>query len=817
MTADRTPQAPAPPDVAVDSFAAAGMHAWHWDVASGRVTWSPGVDALFGIPEGRSIESFDGYLSALTAEDRALVEAAIERTMRGEANDYYVEHRIVRADGVERWVAGQGRLCRDERGRPLRMEGVVWDITARKHSEASVARLRRLWSVVREINRSILRGTTEADLFAHACRIVVEVGLIPFAWVGLVSPEGDRVVPAACSGVRSDYLDGLVIEVADTPRGRGPAGTAIREGRPQVINDIATDGDFAPWRERAAVRGFRSCGAFPLRRGDQVVGVLLVYADRAGFFDEEELDLLVGLATDLSEVLGREQRRRAAEDAMRASEERYRAVFEQAFEGIFLVDGGHAIHDANESACKMLGYTRDELLRLRAEDVVHPADLADVPIRFEVIPPGGVILSERRFVRKDRSVIQAELTTKALLDGNFQVVVRDVTERKQVQAQLLLADRLSSLGRLASGVAHEINNPLAYLTLNLSMLSTFLAKSPPAADPAPAEQARQVLESAREGADRVRQIVSTLTSFGRGDEERIGAVDVNAIIDSAVEIAGMHLRHRARVITEYQADCSAKANGFRLSQVFVNLLVNAGDALIDGNPANEVRVRTYKASDGRVVAEVEDNGVGIPRAALPRIFDPFFTTKEVGRGMGLGLSVCHAIVSSFGGEIGCVSAPGEKTVFRVVLEPATISTQPAPSLVAPIASTVRGRVLVVDDDARVAAAMARALEDHDVSVAAGGREAIARCRVESFDCILCDVIMPELSGLDVLDALRREGRGLDRRVVLMTGGALTEPIRAALALSSNRILHKPIELDELRTTVASAIDDARAAPASVER
>ncbi len=500
------------------------------------------------------------------------------------------------------------------------------------------------------------------------------------------------------------------------------------------------------------------------------------------------------------------------ERAIRLTEERYRAVFDQAFEGIFLVAADYSIVDANESACRMLGYTHDELLVLRATEIVHPEDLAAVPIRFRTIHPGGVILSERRLVRKDGSVMPGELSTKALLDGTFQVVVRDVTDRNSAQAQVLLADRMSSLGRLASGVAHEINNPLAYVMLNLEFLSKRIGELTPAAPPATLEAMAAAVQHSREGTERMRQIVRALSDFGRGDEERVGAVDVNRVLESAVEIAAMQLRHRTRVTRRYDPVVFARANAFRLGQVFVNLLVNAADALRDGDADNEILLVTRVRGDGSVVAEVRDNGQGIPRAAIPRIFDPFFTTKAVGRGTGLGLSVCHSIVTSFGGAILCESEEGKGSCFTVVLDAAPDTVETGELLPSPAApGTERGRVLVVDDDLRVANAVAAALDDQDVTVAESGSDAVDRCTRESYDCILCDVMMPEVSGIDVHESLARQGRGMDRNVMFLTGGAVTEGAQSALARSGRPVLEKPVDVYELRAAVACVVRAAREA------
>jgi PAS domain S-box-containing protein len=499
------------------------------------------------------------------------------------------------------------------------------------------------------------------------------------------------------------------------------------------------------------------------------------------------------------------------ERAIKLTEERYQAVFDQAFEGIFLFGSDYGVIDANESACRMLGYTHEELLALAATDLVHPDDAASIPIRFKSIAPGEVLLSERRLVRKDGSVMPGELSTKALFDGTFQVVVRDVTERKTAQAEVLLADRMSSLGRLASGVAHEINNPLAYVMLNIEFLAKRVAEIADLAPPSTLEAMNAALQHSREGTERMRQIVRALSDFGRGDEERIGAVDVNRVLESAVEIAAMQLRHRSRVTRQYEPNVFAEGNAFRLGQVFVNLLVNAADALREGEPANEIRLTTRVRGDGTVAVEVRDNGHGIPRKVLGRIFDPFFTTKPIGRGTGLGLSVCHSIVTSFGGTIVCDSEEGRGACFTVVLVGAADLSEPTPDSSPRPAAKERGRVLVVDDDPRVAHAVATALEEHDVAIAGSGKEAIERCAREVYDCVLCDVMMPEVSGIDVHASLAAQGRGQERLLVFMTGGAVTEGAKSALSHAGRPVLEKPVDLFALRSAVGDVVRAAREA------
>jgi C4-dicarboxylate-specific signal transduction histidine kinase len=258
-----------------------------------------------------------------------------------------------------------------------------------------------------------------------------------------------------------------------------------------------------------------------------------------------------------------------------------------------------------------------------------------------------------------------EVSATLLADGGVQAFVRDVEVRKHVQEQLVFADRLASLGRLAAGVAHEVNNPLTYLLLNLERLEKGLARP---CTPQLAAELRVSAALARDGAERVRGIVRALGAFGREDDLFVGGVDLHHVVDAALRLSENRARHSGRIVKDYRATRHVRGSELRLTQVFVNLLANAADAMCGSAlDRNTIEIRTYDDEGDGVVAEVTDNGSGIPPHLLGRIFDPFFTTKPVGEGTGLGLSICHSIVRSFGGSIGVTSKPGEGSTFRVIL------------------------------------------------------------------------------------------------------------------------------------------------------
>jgi signal transduction histidine kinase len=231
-----------------------------------------------------------------------------------------------------------------------------------------------------------------------------------------------------------------------------------------------------------------------------------------------------------------------------------------------------------------------------------------------------------------------------------------------------MADRLATVGTLSAGVAHEINNPLAYTIANLSYVRDALAKVSEAPAGLDLTEVRASTEEAIEGAERVRRIVKDMKTLSRMDDERVGPVDVEAALEASVNMVAHELRQRAHVIKNFGRVPLVRGNEGRLVQVFLNLLVNAAQAIAGNAPdRNEVRLGTSIDTAGRVIVDISDTGVGIPDEVLPRIFDPFFTTKPVGVGTGLGLSICHSLITAMGGSIEVTSKMGVGTRFVILL------------------------------------------------------------------------------------------------------------------------------------------------------
>lgn len=354
-------------------------------------------------------------------------------------------------------------------------------------------------------------------------------------------------------------------------------------------------------------------------------------------------------------------------------EDLYRYAFIASSDAVilFTTDTG-AIELANPSALTLYGYSEEELCKLTIEVLCAEVDPDPRSDSDSIIP----LLQKHR--RKDGTTFPVDVSV-----GNFGLhgaelavmTVRDQTAARKAEVErlknrLLMADRLTSIGRLAAGVGHEVNNPLTYVIGNIEIVLRTLVQwdqENPGREPGLAPII-DMLSEAREGAERVARIVRDLRILSRGGDEAIVPVDVARVIDSSINITWNEIRHRARLVKDFVPVPMVDASESQLGQVFINLLVNAAQSIPMGEvDENEIRIVIRPDDQDRVVVEVHDTGTGIEPADLVRVFDPFFSTKVVGVGIGLGLSISHSIVEKLGGEVEAESTVGAGSVFRVLL------------------------------------------------------------------------------------------------------------------------------------------------------
>ena len=400
--------------------------------------------------------------------------------------------------------------------------------------------------------------------------------------------------------------------------------------------------------------------------------------------------------------------------------------------------------------------------------------------------------------------LRKPLSTAALLSA-IRPILADA-ERKRLLGRLEEAERFAALGRLAASVGHQINNPLAYVSMNLDLVSIQVNRYLIDVIGAAQELAdvRIMLKECRVGVDRIRDIVKDLQRLSSKPEMSREAFSLNTLIDESLVMARNHLHHRATVHKEYSDLPMLVGDRPAIGQVLVNLILNAAESLPDGRAdANRITLRTFMEGDS-VIMEVGDTGPGIPADVIPHLFDPFFTTKPIRDATGLGLTVSYRIVADHGGRIDVDSSEGSGTVFRVILpiaEPLPPRLIPPPEAI-PESAPVRGRILVIDDMPAIGRTIADALPEHDVTVVSNAGDAFIRfASNESFDIILCDLMMPQLGGRDVLERLEAEWPHLAPCLIFMTGGAFTPAARKFLKRARPRMLVKPFSIDQLRTTI----------------
>ena len=363
------------------------------------------------------------------------------------------------------------------------------------------------------------------------------------------------------------------------------------------------------------------------------------------------------------------QRQRAA-DALERSEASYRALIESMPDAVIVHRHGAIVY-MSPSARRLLGYSLDEdVVGRPAIELVHPDDKPKVLERVFAILARGVPAptAEERLVRRDGTFVVVEIAALGtVFDGEPAVlaIARDVTMRKEFESQLVMNDRLASLGRLAASVGHELNNPLAYVLGNVGFMERELARSCGVPKDF-VDRFTTYVGVVREGAGRMRDIVHDLKTLARADSDASGTIDLQHLLDVCVNMAEHELRPRAKVVKDYRDRATVFGTEPRLGQVFLNLLVNAAQAIPAGHAEDNAVEVVVRLEGTSAIVEISDTGEGIPPEQVDRIFEPFFTTKA-GVGTGLGLSISHRIVTSAGGVISCEPRPAGGTTFRVTL------------------------------------------------------------------------------------------------------------------------------------------------------
>jgi two-component system cell cycle sensor histidine kinase/response regulator CckA len=515
--------------------------------------------------------------------------------------------------------------------------------------------------------------------------------------------------------------------------------------------------------------------------------------------------------------------RHQLERQLRKSECWFRTTLRAIGDAVITVDPAQRISFANPAAQSIVGRPEASLAGAELGTLFQLRDektgrLIPDPVELALLHGEPVQVPRHTNLAVQDRTLPIECSVAPIIDERGQklgavLVFKDLTEQRRAEQQAALNARLASLGVLTAGIAHEINNPLTYILGNVGFLAEDLTHLRCLLD-TPELHAEEIakcisgltelLHEVNDGAQRVASIVADLGSF-RQTPAVAGRADARQSLEWALRVSRATIVRRARIHSELLPIPDVNMDQGRLGQVFLNLLLNAAHAMQEGNPEeNELSVSTAlepcaaTGSGSRyALISIGDTGSGMTPEVLERIFDPFFTTKPVGAGTGLGLSVCHGIISEMGGEIRVTSVPGEGSTFLVrlpIAEPAVAVPESPPAL-----SGVSARILVIDDDARVLAAVARLLRPlHEVVTAIGAEEGLAQLqRGTLFDVIVCDLLMPSMSGMDLYRVLSEQAPDTARRIIFLSGASNTPVGHASFCDIPNLILQKPPIQQEL--------------------
>ena len=669
------------------------------------------------------------------------------------------------------------------------------------HDVTALARSARLQTALYRIGEAGGESTLR-DMLAAVHRIVGELIPLPNFYVAMQEAE---------SGLLSFpfYAD----EESPWPVPRMPSNGlteyVLRTGKPLLLSGPEAIDRLC--EKRRVIKIGAPCLSWlgvPLRAQDRTAGVMVTQSYRPDVsFGEADLEVLQLVSAQVARVI----ERKMAAERLAANEKRFRALLRHSADGVAMLDADGRMVDVIASA-QVLDYPVKEM-KGDIRRYLHPEDegLFRQLVAESLARPREPVATALRMLRRDGSprVVEGTLTN-LLADPDVRGIAvnyRDVTERREMEARLMAADRLASIGLVSAGVAHEINNPLAFVMSNLDFAASALGRIVhDASDPGLARQATDALREAQEGAERIRRIVRDLRSFARpdDDDEARGGVDLVQVLDASANIAWNEIRHRARLVKDYAPGLPPVAgSALRLGQVFLNLLVNAAQAIDEGAVSqNEIRLLASE-SGGNVEVRVRDTGRGIAAEDMGRLFQPFFTTKPAGVGTGLGLTICDNIVTGLGGSMRVESAPGRGSTFIVTLPVARAPVAEARPRTESVPPPRRGRLLVVDDEPLIGQSIQRLITEHDVVAEVNAADALARIRGgERFDMICCDLMMPDMNGMQFFAALQAEYPDQAQRVLFLTGGAFTAAARSFLDEVSNPRLEKPFPLQNLRVLMA---------------
>ena len=645
-----------------------------------------------------------------------------------------------------------------------------------------------------------------SDLYEETKRKLDEVTILyEMTKIATSSLGVDQFLSETVGSLRNLFQsDALYLALVDAKGKKFSFHSFDREGEKKEFEDFLEDalprevarrGEAIRVNDLRELEGGDSDGAFsemcvPLKAGSRLFGLLDVRRERSNPFSAGELDLLKRTSDHLAKLIEKV-----------SSEERYRAVVEGVLEGVMVINGDRCLTYCNEKLSEILGFSKDELIGIKFDRLVEKEiDLA----KPQSASSGGdgtgdsSFPEEVRVRRKDGKIRVLEIRSTRLDDlagqGNRIAFVKDVTEKKKMEEQLLQAEKLRALGEMASGVAHDFNNALTIILGNIQLL-LFSTKS---------EEERETLRTIEKVAKDSARTVKRLQEFARNKaQHQLYRLDINAIVKDAIEITRPKWKDDALargisfevVANLREVSCSA-GNVSELLEVITNMIFNAIEAMPQGG---RIELGTFE-KEGKVFIQIKDNGIGMTEEIRQRVFEPFFTTKPF-TNSGLGLSMSYGIIQRFGGEIAVESELGRGTIFTISL-PVRSGIEKERTACVSIEEGKGTKILVIDDEELVRDVLLQTLSraNYEVNLASSGEEGLRLFCERPFDIVLTDLAMPTLSGWEVCRRIKEISP--HTQVGMITGWGLELDPQQVMESGVDRVISKPFDFGRILNVVA---------------
>ncbi|RJP17065.1 MAG: PAS domain S-box protein [Candidatus Abyssobacteria bacterium SURF_5] len=598
---------------------------------------------------------------------------------------------------------------------------------------------------------------------------------------------------------------------------------ALTQRKPVFSSDIMKDGR-VHMPEALKQLGVDAMLVIPMLEPENEVGFISAVPPPNSSFSDAEIENLSVFA-DLAAVTWRNAQ---LYNDLRKSERRYRYLIDNAIDIIFILDMQGRFVSINKRGEQLTGHKAEGWIGRHFSELISADDLSEVlqgwsrgtagganvmPVRIQTARGEDLYLKVNSSLLEEDGEIKGQMciardaTEETKREAEFKRLHESVVEAnhkleesmaklKSAQAKLVQTEKLSAMGELISGIAHELNNPLTGI-MGYTQLLLETAEN---------DKYRQDLEKINTAAYRCKQIIQNLLRFSRSHKPQKQRIDIQAVIKSVAELKRYQLQ-----LDGIKLNLQLQENGlyiigdhYQLQQVILNLINNAHQAIHTAKSGGAIDVRTVcDEASGRARVFVSDDGPGIPQEVLPRIFDPFFTTKEPGAGTGLGLSVVYGIIQEHGGQITTESVPHKHTTFslELPLDGSSTSDKGADEKIKP--SSKSSSVLVVDDEEVILDLLTDIFSQMDYSVerAHNGAEALEKVRKKPFDIIICDLKMPGMDGKTFFQKVTKSNPGLAQKIIFSTGDTLSEDFRAFCAETRRIVVEKPFFLDDLKNAI----------------